>query len=172
MCIRDSAYTINANDQLVAAKDYQNLILAYKNGAPVRLSDVAQVVDSAENVELGAWSGNKQAIILNVQRQPGANVIATVDAIKARLPELEAGLPGAMKLEVLSDRTTGIRASVQHVGMELLLAVMLVVLVIFAFLHSIRATVIASLSVPISLIGTCGIMYPVSYTHLTLPTKA
>ncbi|SEN24783.1 multidrug efflux pump [Duganella sp. CF517] len=166
------AYTINANDQLVAAKDYQNLILAYKNGAPVRLADVAQVVDSAENVQLGAWSGNKQAIILNVQRQPGANVIATVDAIKARLPELEAGLPGAMKLEVLSDRTTGIRASVTHVGMELLLAVLLVVLVIFAFLHSIRATVIASLSVPISLIGTCGIMYLLGYSLNNLSLMA
>jgi multidrug efflux pump len=166
------AYTINANDQLVAAKDYQNLILAYKNGAPVRLSDVAQVVDSAENVQLGAWSGNKQAIILNVQRQPGANVIATVDAIKARLPELEAGLPGAMKLEVLSDRTTGIRASVTHVGMELVLAVLLVVLVIFAFLHSLRATVIASLSVPISLIGTCGIMYLLGYSLNNLSLMA
>nr|WP_315214784.1 efflux RND transporter permease subunit [uncultured Duganella sp.] len=166
------AYTINANDQLVAAKDYQNLILAYKNGAPVRLSDVAQVVDSAENVELGAWSGNKQAIILNVQRQPGANVIATVDAIKARLPELEAGLPGAMRLEVLSDRTTGIRASVTHVGMELVLAVLLVVLVIFAFLHSVRATVIASLSVPISLIGTCGIMYLLGFSLNNLSLMA
>ncbi len=166
------AYTINANDQLVAAKDYKNLILAYKNGAPVRLSDVAQVVDSAENVELGAWSGNKQAIILNVQRQPGANVIATVDAIKARLPELEAGLPGAMKVEVLSDRTTGIRASVEHVGMELVLAVLLVVLVIFAFLHSVRATVIASLSVPISLIGTCGVMYLLGYSLNNLSLMA
>src|SRR5574343_1103275 len=103
------AYSINANDQLVTAKDYKELILAYKNGAPVRLSDVATVKESAENVELGAWSGNahglQQAIILNVQRQPGANVIATVDAIKARLPELQAGLPAAMKVEVLSDRT-------------------------------------------------------------------
>jgi multidrug efflux pump len=166
------AYTINANDQLVAARDYQNLILAYKNGAPVRLSDVAQVVDSAENVQLGAWSGNKQAIILNVQRQPGANVIATVDAIKARLPELEAGLPGAMKLEVLSDRTTGIRASVSHVQLELVLAVVRVVLVIFAFLHSVRATVIASLSVPISLIGTCGIMYLLGYSLNNLSLMA
>nr|WP_315391998.1 efflux RND transporter permease subunit [uncultured Duganella sp.] len=166
------AYTINANDQLVTAKDYQNLILTYKNGSPVRLTDVAQVVDSAENVELGAWSGTRQAIILNVQRQPGANVIATVDAIKARLPELEAGLPGAIKLEVLSDRTTGIRASVEHVGMELVLAVLLVVLVIFAFLHSVRATVIASLSVPISLIGTCGVMYLLGYSLNNLSLMA
>ncbi|MET0265763.1 MAG: efflux RND transporter permease subunit [Duganella sp.] len=178
------AYTINANDQLVTAKDYRDLILTYKNGAPVRLSEVAQVVDSAENVELGAWAGFsadakagaqsalKQAIILNVQRQPGANVIATVDAIKARLPELEAGLPGAIRVEVLSDRTTGIRASVLHVGMELLLAVVLVVLVIFAFLHSLRATVIASLSVPISLIGTCGLMYLLGYSLNNLSLMA
>ena len=170
------AYTINANDQLVTAKDYRDLVLTYKNGAPVRLSDVAQVVDSAENVELGAWAGSqdqiRQAIILNVQRQPGANVIATVDAIKARLPELEAGLPGAIKVEVLSDRTTGIRASVKHVGMELLLAVVLVVLVIFAFLHSMRATIIASLSVPISLIGTCGVMYLLGYSLNNLSLMA
>jgi multidrug efflux pump len=170
------AYSINANDQLVAAKDYKDLILAYKNGAPVRLSDVAQVVDSAENVELGAWSGSKdslkQAIILNVQRQPGANVIATVDAIKARLPELQAGLPGAIHVEVLSDRTTGIRASVEHVETELILAVVLVVLVIFAFLHSLRATIIASLSVPISLIGTCGVMYLLGYSLNNLSLMA
>jgi multidrug efflux pump len=166
------AYSINANDQLVTAKDYKELILAYKNGAPVRLTDVAVVKDSAENVELGAWSGNKQAIILNVQRQPGANVIATVDAIKARLPELQAGLPGAMHVEVLSDRTTGIRASVEHVEMELMLAVVLVVLVIFAFLHSLRATVIASLSVPISLIGTCGVMYLLGYSLNNLSLMA
>jgi multidrug efflux pump len=170
------AYSINANDQLVTAKDYKELILSYKNGAPVRLSDVAQVVDSAENVELGAWSGtkagSKQAIILNVQRQPGANVIATVDAIKERLPELQAALPGAMHVEVLSDRTTGIRASVEHVEMELVLAVVLVVLVIFAFLHSLRATVIASLSVPISLIGTCGVMYLLGYSLNNLSLMA
>ncbi|MCZ8257942.1 MAG: efflux RND transporter permease subunit, partial [Polaromonas sp.] len=175
------SYTINSNDQLVAASDYKNLIIAFRNGAAVRISDVAQVVDGAENVKLGAWSGGDcpplnasrpapegdnclgtarrqltPAIILNVQRQPGANVIATVDAIKERLPELQAGLPTSIKVDVLSDRTTGIRASVMHVEIELLLAVLLVVLVIFAFLHSLRATVIASLAVPISLIGTCG----------------
>jgi multidrug efflux pump len=166
------AYSINANDQLVTAKDYKDLILSYKNGAPVRLNDVATVLDSAENIELGAWSGTKKAIILNVQRQPGANVIATVDAIKARLPELQAALPGAMKVDVLSDRTTGIRASVEHVEIELLLAVALVVLVIFAFLHSLRATVIASLSVPISLIGTCGVMYLLGYSLNNLSLMA
>jgi multidrug efflux pump len=170
------AYTINANDQLVAAADYKNVIVAYRNGAAVRLSDVAQAVESAENVRLGAWSASsgelKPAIILDVQRQPGANVIATVDAIKTRLPELTAGLPPSLKVDVLSDRTTGIRASVEHVQIELLLAVVLVVLVIFAFLHSPRATLIASLSVPISLIGTCGAMYLLGYSLNNLSLMA
>ncbi|MES2742738.1 MAG: efflux RND transporter permease subunit [Pseudomonadota bacterium] len=166
------SFFINANDQLLAAADYQNLIVAYKNGAPVRLSNVAQVVDSAENVKLGAWSGLKPAIILNVQRQPGANVIGTVDAIKARLPELQAGLPAALRVAVLSDRTTGIRASVEHVEIELVLAVLMVVLVIFAFLHSVRATVIASLAVPISLIGTFGVMYLLGYSLNNLSLMA
>ncbi|MES2103672.1 MAG: efflux RND transporter permease subunit [Pseudomonadota bacterium] len=166
------AYTINSNDQLLAADEYKNLIVAYRNGAPVRMSDVAKVVDSAENVKLGAWAGMTPAIILNVQRQPGANVIATVDAIKARLPELSAALPAGLKLDILSDRTTGIRASVEHVEIELILAVVLVVLVIFAFLHSIRATVIASLAVPISLIGTCGLMYLLGYSLNNLSLMA
>ncbi|MET0210250.1 MAG: efflux RND transporter permease subunit, partial [Burkholderiaceae bacterium] len=162
------SYSINANDQLVTVEDYKNLIVAYKNNAPVRRIDVAQVIDSAENTRLGAWAGLAgeltPAIILNVQRQPGANVIATVDAIKKRLPELQASLPAAMELQVLSDRTTGIRASVKHVEIELVLAVVLVVLVIFFFLHSWRATLIASLAVPISLIGTCGLMYMLGYS--------
>ena len=174
------AYTINANDQLAQAADYKNLIIAYRNGAAIRLSDVAQVIDGAENTKLGAWRGLASdtggkltpAIILNVQRQPGANVIATVDAIKARLPELQAGLPIALKVEVLSDRTTGIRASVMHVEIELALAVLLVVLVIFAFLRSLRATVIASLAVPISLIGTCGAMYLLGYSLNNLSLMA
>ncbi|MDY7575333.1 efflux RND transporter permease subunit [Actimicrobium sp. CCI2.3] len=166
------SYTINANDQLLAADDYRNLIVAYKNGAPVRLTNVAQVVNSAENVKLGAWSGLHPAIILNVQRQPGANVIATVDAIKKRLPELQAGLPVALKVSVLSDRTTGIRSSVEHVQTELLLAVLLVVLVIFAFLRDWRATIIASLAVPISLIGSCGAMYLLGYSLNNLSLMA
>ncbi|CAN5354239.1 MdtB/MuxB family multidrug efflux RND transporter permease subunit [soil metagenome] len=170
------SYTINANDQLLAASDYLNLVVAYRNGSPVRLSNVAQVVDSAENVKLGAWSGAsskmRPAIILNVQRQPGANVIATVDAIKARLPELQAGLPATLQVDVLSDRTTGIRASVKHVEIELLLAVFLVVLVIFAFLGSLRATVIASLAVPISLVGTFGAMYLLGYSLNNLSLMA
>ncbi|MGO4393325.1 efflux RND transporter permease subunit [Variovorax sp. M-6] len=177
------AYTINANDQLVTAVDYKNLIVAWKNGAPVRMSDVARVIDGAENTQLGAWAGAnaKQgeqdgklypAIILNVQRQPGANVIGTVDGIKKLLPELEASLPGALKVEVLSDRTTGIRASVNHVQLELALAVVMVVLVIFFFLHSVRATVIASIAVPISLIGTCGLMYLLGYSLNNLSLMA
>ncbi|MEZ0306414.1 MAG: efflux RND transporter permease subunit, partial [Ramlibacter sp.] len=170
------SYTINANDQLVTAADYQNLIVAFKNGAPVRLSNIAKAVESAENVKLGAWAvidGKlKPAIILNVQRQPGANVIATVDAIKERLPELTSGLPSALRVDVLSDRTTGIRASVHHVQIELILAVVLVVLVIFAFLHSPRATLIASLAVPISLIGTCGVMYLLGYSLNNLSLMA
>src|SRR5437868_291680 len=120
------AYTINANDQLVTVPDYTNLIVSYRNGAPVRLGDVARVVNSAENVKLGAWANMKPAIILNVQRQPGANVIATVDAIKQRLPELQASLPQSMHMDVLSDRTNGIRASVEHVQIELVLPVVLV----------------------------------------------
>jgi multidrug efflux pump len=162
------AYTINANDQLMAAADYQDMVIAYRNGAPVRLKDVAKAVQSAENVKLGAWAvvdGQlRPAVILNVQRQPGANVIQTVDAIKKRLPELTASLPPNIRVDVLSDRTTGIRASVEHVQIELVLAVVLVVLVIFAFLHSPRATFIASLAVPISLIGTCGAMYLLGYS--------
>ncbi len=166
------SYAINANDQLVTVPDYKNLIVSYRNGAPVRLSEVAKVVDSAENVRIGAWANLKPAIILNVQRQPGANVIATVDAIKERLPELQAGLPSSVRMDVLSDRTAGIRASVHHVQMELVLAVVLVVLVIFAFLHSLRATVIASLAVPISLIGTFGIMYLMGYSLNNLSLMA
>jgi multidrug efflux pump len=166
------SYTINANDQLVTVPDYKSLIVAYRNGAPVRLDEVARVVDSAENVKLGAWANTRPAIILNVQRQPGANVIATVDAIKARLPELQAGLPAALRLDVLSDRTAGIRASVEHVQIELVLAVVLVVLVIFAFLHSVRATVIASLAVPISLVGTFGAMYLLGYSLNNLSLMA
>ena len=166
------SYTINSNDQLLTAEDYSNLVVAFRNGAAVRLREVATVSESAENVKLGAWAGLQPAIILNVQRQPGANVIATVDAIKQRLPELTASLPQSIQVDVLSDRTTGIRASVQHVEMELVLAVVFVVLVIFAFLHSPRATLIASLSVPISLIGTCGVMYLLGYSLNNLSLMA
>src|SRR3954447_8531297 len=166
------SYSINANDQLLTVDDYKNLIVATRNGGSVRLADVANVVQGAENASLGAWSGATPAIIVNVQRQPGANVINTVDAITKQLPDLEAALPPALKVTVLSDRTTGIRASVHDVEMELLLAVLLVVLVIFFFLHSLRATVIAGLAVPISLIGTCGITYLLGFSLNNLSLMA
>ncbi|TFZ07906.1 efflux RND transporter permease subunit [Ramlibacter humi] len=170
------SWTINSNDALMTAKEYGNLVVSFRNNAPVRLNQVASVVESAENVKLGAWSAAsgqlRPAVIVNVQRQPGANVIATVDEIQRRLPELTSGLPASLKVEVLSDRTTGIRASVHHVQMELVLAVLLVVLVIFAFLHSPRATVIASLAVPISLVGTCGAMYLLGYSLNNLSLMA
>ncbi|MGE5668305.1 MAG: efflux RND transporter permease subunit [Betaproteobacteria bacterium] len=185
------AYAINSNDQLLTADDYRRLIVAYRNGAPVRMDSVANVVEAAENNQLGAWAGVQcrtaasapecrggaataliPAIIVNVQRQPGANVIATVDAIKRQLPSLQAGLPASLRVELLSDRTTGIRASVDDVEKELLLAVALVVLVIFAFLGSVRATVIASVAVPISLIGSFGLMYLLGYSLNNLSLMA
>ncbi len=165
-------WAINANDQLSSIEQYRQLVVAYRNGAPVRLADVANVVQAAENVRLGAWANLKPAVILNVQRQPGANVIETVDAIKRRLPELQAAMPAAISVDVLSDRTTGIRASVNHVTTELLLAVALVVLAILIFLHNGRATVIASIAVPISLIGTLGVMYLLGYSLNNLSLMA
>jgi multidrug efflux pump len=153
------AYTINANDQIRNADDYKSLIVAYKNGSPVRLTDVGEVVDGAQNDKLGAWMNETPAIILNVQRQPGANVISVVQGIKTLLPSLQATLPAAIDLAVLTDRTVTIRASVRDVEYELALAVILVVLVIFVFLRSTRATLIPSLSVPLSLVGTLGAMY-------------
>ena len=164
------SYTINANDQLQSADDYKNLIVAYKNGAPVRLSDVAEVLDGAQNDKLGAWMNTTPAVILNVQRQPGANVIQVVDGIKATLPQLQSSLPAAIDVALLTDRTTTIRASVSDVEFELTLAVILVVLVIFLFLRTIRATIIPSLSVPLSLIGTFGAMYLLGFSinNLTL----
>jgi multidrug efflux pump len=153
------AYTINANDQIRNASDYKQLIVAYKNGSPVRLSDVGDVVDGAQNDKLGAWMNEVPAVILNIQRQPGANVISVVAGIKALLPQLQATLPAAIDVNVLTDRTVTIRASVLDVEYELALAVLLVVLVIFVFLRNARATLIPSLSVPLSLVGTLGAMY-------------
>ncbi|HZV93420.1 MAG TPA: efflux RND transporter permease subunit, partial [Caldimonas sp.] len=153
------AYTINANDQLKKPEEYRDLVVAYRNGAPVRLSDVATVAESAENTKLGAWMNETPAVIVNIQRQPGANVIAVVDSIKALLPQLEASLPAALQVHVLTDRTNTIRASVRDVELELALAVGLVVLVIFLFLRDLRATLIPSLSVPLSLVGTLAVMY-------------
>ena len=153
------AYTINANDQLQSAEAYRSLVVAYKNGAPVRLSDVADVKESAENTRLGAWMNTVPAIILNIRRQPGANVIEVVDRIKGLLPQLQTALPAAIDVAVLTDRTITIRASVRDVEFELTLAVILVVMVIFLFLRNIPATVVPSLSVPLSLVGTFAAMY-------------
>ena len=164
------SYAINANDQLTTAQEYADLVVAYRNNAPLRLADVATIVDGAENVRLSALMNRTPAIIVDIQRQPGANVISTVNEIKARLPELETQLPADVKITVLADRTEGIRASVHDTQLELLFAVGLVVLVIFLFLGSWQATLIAGLSVPLSIIGTCGVMYMLGYSlnNLTL----
>ena len=161
---KQQAYTIGANDQLLTAKDYLPLIVAYHNGAPVKLSDVAGAIDDAENVKAAAWMNNTPAVILNVQRQPGANIIAVVDRIKALMPRLQASLPSSVKVEILTDRTTTIRASVADVQFELMLTVALVVMVIFLFLRSLSATIIPSIAVPLSLIGTFGVMYLLGYS--------
>jgi multidrug efflux pump len=153
------ATTINANDQIADPQQYLDLVIAYRNGAPVRLKDVATVVNGAENSKLQAWANKAPAVILNVQRQPGANVIQVVDNIKKLLPRLQTALPAAIDVAVLTDRTVTIRASVSDVEFELGLAVILVVLVIFLFLRNIPATVIPSLSVPLSLVGTLAVMY-------------
>jgi len=164
------ASAIDANDQLKSADDYVNLIIAYKNGAPIRLRDVADVIDSAENTRLAAWANTRPGVILNVQRQPGANVIAVTDRIKAALPGLQASLPGSVDVTLLSDRTVTIRASVADVEFSLLLAVALVVMVIYLFLRKVPATIIPSLAVPISLVGTFGVMYLAGFSinNLTL----
>ncbi|HTH15235.1 MAG TPA: efflux RND transporter permease subunit, partial [Magnetospirillum sp.] len=166
------AYTINANDQLKSATEYEDIVIAYREGRPVRLSDVATVVEGPENSKLAAWSGTTPAIILNVQRQPGANVINVVDNIKAMLPALQASLPAAVDVAVLSDCTTTIRASVADVQFELTLAVALVVMVIFVFLRNLRATIIPSLSVPLSLVGTFGVMYLAGFSLNNLSLMA
>ena len=164
------ASSIDANDQLKSAADYARMIVGYKNGAPIRLSDVATIVDGAENVDLAAWANTKAALVVNVQRQPGANVIAVVDGIKRVLPQLQAGLPRSLDVAVLTDRTVTVRASVADVQFELVLAVILVVLVIFFFLQSLRATIIPAVAVPLSLIGTFGVMYLAGFSinNLTL----
>ncbi|MFK5595516.1 MdtB/MuxB family multidrug efflux RND transporter permease subunit [Methylobacterium sp. HMF5984] len=164
------SYAINANDQIQDPKAYDDAIIAYKNGAPVKMSDVADVVQGPENTKLGAWADETPAIILNIQRQPGANVIATVDKIKALLPQLQGTLPGAIQVSLLTDRTVTIRASVEDVQFELGLAIALVVLVIFLFLRSVSATLIPSLSVPLSLIGALSVMdlYGFSLDNLSL----
>ena len=164
------SYTIGANDQLVSGHQYKPIVIAYRNGAPIRLSDVATVVDGTENRRLAAWMNLSPAVIVNIQRQPGANIISVVDRIKKLLPQLQASLPSAVKIQILTDRTTTIRASVKDVEFELMLTIALVVLVIFLFLRNFAATVIPSVAVPLSLVGTFGVMYLLGYSlnNLTL----
>ncbi|HEY5460657.1 MAG TPA: efflux RND transporter permease subunit, partial [Deferrimonas sp.] len=164
------AAIIGANDQLLSSQEYKPLILAYRNGAPVRLSDVADVVDDAENVNQAAWMNESPAVIVNIQRQPGANVIEVVDRVKKLMPQLRSSLPAAVDISILTDRTTTIRASVWDVQIELMLAVALVVMVIFLFLRNLPATAIPSIAVPLSLVGTFGAMYLLGFSlnNLTL----
>ncbi|NWD83166.1 MdtB/MuxB family multidrug efflux RND transporter permease subunit [Pseudomonas reactans] len=161
---------LDANDQLVSPQQYAELILAYNNGAPLRLKDVAQIVDGAENERLAAWANESQAVLLNIQRQPGANVIEVVDRIKALLPSITDNLPAGLDVTVLTDRTQTIRASVKDVQHELLIAIALVVMVTFLFLRRVSATIIPSIAVPLSLVGTFGVMYLAGFSinNLTL----
>ena len=165
------SYTIGANDQLLSSKEYSQVVVAYRNGAPVRLSDVANAVDSAENVKQAAWVNTSPAIIMNIQRQPGANIITVADRVKALLPILQkTALPESTQVKILTDRTTTIRASVKDVQFELMLTIGLVVMVIFLFLRNLSATVIPSVAVPLSIVGTFGVMYVLGYSlnNLTL----
>jgi len=166
------AYTIGANDQLLSSDGYKPLIIAYRNGAPVRVRDVANVIDGVENDKQAAWANKNPAVILNIQRQPGANIIAVVDRVKKLLPQLQAALPAAVKVDILTDRTTTIRASVDDVQFTLVLTIALVVMVIFLFLRSVRATVIPSIAVPLSLVGTFGVMYLLGYSLNNLSLMA
>jgi multidrug efflux pump len=164
------SYSIGANDQLLTSDQYRPLIVAYKNGSPVHLSDIATVIDDTENTRQAAWMNLTPAVILNIQRQPGANIIAVVDRVKALLPQLRASLPAAVQVSILTDRTVTIRASVQDVEFELMLVIALVVMVIFLFLRTLAATIIPSVAVPLSLMGTFGVMYLMGYSlnNLTL----
>jgi multidrug efflux pump len=158
------AYTISSNDQLFSSADYKSIIVAYRNGAPVHLTDVATVIDGAENTKQAAWMNLSPAVIVNIQRQPGANIINVVDRIKQVLPQLQSALPASVKVAILTDRTETIRASVHDVQFELMLTVALVVMVIFLFLRNLSATVIPSVAVPLSIVGTFGVMYLLGYS--------
>jgi len=158
------AFTIWANDQLLTSDSYKPIVIAYKNGGPVRIMDVANVIDGAENVKQAAWENDKPAVIVNIQRQPGANIINVVDRIQNLLPQLKATLPSSVQVSILTDRTTTIRASVKDVQFELMLTVALVVMVIFLFLRNLAATSIPSVAVPLSLVGTFGVMYLLGYS--------
>jgi len=160
----EQAWTINNNDQLSSGDQYKPIIIAYRNGAPVRISDVANVVDGPENTKQAAWVGLDQAIVLNIQRQPGTNIIGVVDTIHALLPQIRASLPAGVDVRVISDRTTTIRESVKDVQFELLLTIALVVMVIFLFLRSLSATIIPAVAVPLSLVGTFAVMYLLGYS--------
>ena len=182
------AFTIGANDQLLSSADYGKVVIAYRNGSPVRLSDVAESIDGAENLFQAAWMGQaaqpatattpetpsrmSPAVILNIQRQPGANIIGVVEEVQRLLPQLQASLPTNVRLEVLTDRTNTIRASVKDVQFELMLTIGLVVMVIFLFLRSLRATVIPSVAVPLSIVGTFGVMYLLGYSLNNLSLMA
>jgi multidrug efflux pump len=166
------SFTIGANDQIHSSEQYRPLIIAYKNGSPVRLSDVANVIEGAENVRQAAWMNTTPALIMNIQRQPGANIISVVDRVKALLPQLRASLPKAINIEILTDRTNTIRASVEDVQFELMLTIGLVVMVIFLFLRSISATIIPSVAVPLSIVGTFGVMYLLGYSLNNLSLMA
>ena len=161
---QDQAYTISANDQLFSSAQYKSVIIAYRNGAPVYLADVANVIDSAENVKQAAWMNLSPAVIVNIQRQPGANIISVVDRIKAVLPGLQAAMGQSVKVAILTDRTETIRASVKDVQFELMLTIALVVMVIFLFLRNLSATIIPSVAVPLSIVGTFGVMYLLGYS--------
>jgi multidrug efflux pump len=165
-------YTIGANDQLLSSDDYRPLVIGFRDGAPVHLSDVAQVIDGEENTRQAAWMNEEAALILNIQRQPGANTIAVVDRIKALLPQLAASLGPAVKISILTDRTITIHASVNDVQFELMLTVGLVVMVIFLFLRTLSATIIPSVAVPLSIVGTFGIMYLLGYSLNNLSLMA
>ncbi len=163
---------IGANDQLLTSKEYRPLIIAYRNNAPVLLSEVADVIDGAENVNQAAWMNDAPAVLLNIQRQPGANVIEVANRVKRLLPQLQSTLPSAVRIQVLTDRTTTIRSSVDDVQFELMLAVVLVVMVIFLFLRNLSATVIPSVAVPLSLVGTFGVMYLLGFSLNNLSLMA
>jgi multidrug efflux pump len=165
-------YTINSNDQLLSSGDYKSVVVAFRNGAPVMLTDVARVVDGVENNKLAAWSNSTPAVILNIQRQPGANTISVVDSIEKLLPQLESTLPKSVHVEIITDRTTDIRASVHDVYFELALVIGLVIMVIFLFLRNLLATVIPTIAIPLSLVGTFGVMYLAGYSINNLTMMA
>ena len=166
------AYQIGANDQLLSSDDYRKLIVAYRNSAPVRLTDVADITDDIENLRQAAWMNDTRAVIVNIQRQPGANIISVVDRVKLLLPNLQASMPQSVTIKILTDRTTTIRASVDDVQFELMLTIGLVVMVIFVFLRNVAATVIPSVAVPLSLVGTFGVMYLLGYSLNNLSLMA